>query len=155
DLLQLDISPGRMSGGAPVVDSSGRLVGLMVRNDRGPIAIGMMDGVSSVVPAKAIRALLEARQGDEPGLVPPGFLGIQLTQATDDGNPRVLARPVPDSPAASAGLRDGDEIVAVDGSPVASPEEITARIGQHAPGQKVTIGIRREGKEQSIDVTLG
>jgi serine protease Do len=158
DLLQLDIVPGRMSGGAPVVDSSGRLVGLIVRGDRGPMVAvpgGIAGGMTSVVPAKAIRALLEARQGDEPVIVRRGFLGIQLMHVIDDGNARVLAHPVPDSPAAAAGFHDGDEIVAVDGSPVASPEEITARIGQHAPGQKVTIGIRREGKEQSIEVTLG
>ena len=169
NLVQLEIASERMSAGSPVVDESGRLVGIMSHGPR-------ERGFSRIVPRKAIRSLIDARQGDTPVVVQRGFVGISLTQATDAGSSsgsgsgstggsgsgtsgsgpdRVLARPLADSPATAAGIQEGDEIVAIDGTQVSSAEDVTALIGEHMPGEKTTITVRRDGKEKPIEVTLG
>ncbi|TVR03115.1 MAG: RIP metalloprotease RseP [Deltaproteobacteria bacterium] len=57
----------------------------------------------------------------------------------------------PDSPAAAAGLMDGDEIVAVDGSPVRFFDQLTARI-RHRPGEEISLTVLRDGDE--LELTL-
>jgi serine protease Do len=58
-------------------------------------------------------------------------------------------------PAKTAGVKTGDIITAVDGKTVASPQELARVIGEMSPDKKVTLSVWRDGKSQSIDVTLG
>ena len=58
-------------------------------------------------------------------------------------------------PAAKAGLKDGDLVTAVDGKAVASYEEFTAAFQGKNAGDKVKLTVKRDGKEQEIEVTLG
>jgi len=58
----------------------------------------------------------------------------------------------PQSPAAAAGLRPGDELVSVDGTPVATFEEASAII-QAAPNRTIDVVVRRDGVEQTLRVT--
>jgi regulator of sigma E protease len=67
--------------------------------------------------------------------------------------PAVLGQVEAGGPAARAGLATGDEIVSVDGAPVANFHDIIARISAH-PGEHVTIGYRRGGETHSADVTV-
>jgi putative serine protease PepD len=59
------------------------------------------------------------------------------------------------TPAEKAGLKAGDVITALDGKPVTKADDLTAAITAHAPNDKVTLTITRNGKTQTIDVTLG
>jgi regulator of sigma E protease len=67
--------------------------------------------------------------------------------------PAVLGQVEAGGPAARAGLATGDEIVSVDGAPVANFHDIIARISAH-PGEHVTIGYRRGGETHNADVTV-
>ena len=58
-------------------------------------------------------------------------------------------------PAAKGGLRQGDVVVAVGGTPVVSAESLVAHIREQAVGSTVELTIVRDGKEQQVDVTLG
>ena len=58
------------------------------------------------------------------------------------------------SPADKAGIRDGDEIVRVDGNAVSSPSEVTRAVSAHAAGDKVDVVIQRGGHTQTMSVTL-
>ena len=59
------------------------------------------------------------------------------------------------SAAAKGGLRQGDVVVAVGGTPVVSAESLVAHIREQAVGSTVELTIVRDGKEQQVDVTLG
>ena len=148
DLLQLDLSLGMMSGGGPVVDTQGRLVGIVAFRR----ASGSQPS-SFAIPAAAVRALLDVRRGETTAVVQRGMLGIILARGREDGE-RVIAHPSDGSPAAAAGVREGDEILAVNGTKVDSLQELARLIGSHTAGQKVKLTIRREGKEQEIEATL-
>ena len=59
------------------------------------------------------------------------------------------------TPAAKAGLKAGDVITALDGKAITKADDLTAGITAHAPNDKVTLTITRNGKTLQIDVTLG
>jgi membrane-associated protease RseP (regulator of RpoE activity) len=60
----------------------------------------------------------------------------------------------PHSPAAEAGVRHGDEIVALDGHPVASGDDLMRAISRRQPGDQVNLDIKRYGRERTMEVTL-
>jgi len=67
--------------------------------------------------------------------------------------PPILGEVVPDGPAARAGLKSGDRIVAIDGDPVADFRDIQARVGAH-PGESLALTYRRGNIENSVRVTV-
>ncbi len=78
------------------------------------------------------------------------MLGVGIERA-ETGGARVTGV-IPDSPAARAGLREGDVIVAVDGRPVVELFDLTFQVGQHKPGDAGTVEVLREGKRLVLDV---
>jgi len=62
---------------------------------------------------------------------------------------------VPDSPAAQAGLRDGDIVTAVEGVKIDAEHPLDAVLVQFAPGRTVTLTVLRDGQEVQVQVTLG
>jgi len=86
---------------------------------------------------------------------PRGFLGILLGPA-EQGAQGVLVRDVtPDSPAAKAGLKRGDRIVKLDDEDVRDVEKFLRTLAGKKPGDKLNLGIVRDGKEQSVAATVG
>jgi len=61
----------------------------------------------------------------------------------------------PDTPASRAGLKRGDVILALNGQPVNSANDLRLRVSQMAPGSNVKLQISREGKTQDVSVALG
>jgi S1-C subfamily serine protease len=161
-VIQTDaaINPG--NSGGPLLDSSGRLIGV---NTAILSKSGGFAGIGLAIPADEVnRVVMQLiRRGK---VVRPG-LGIreasdQLARRLD--LPGVLILNVkPDGPAAKAGLRPthhdgdislGDVIVAVDGHKVKSLPELFAILDEHAVGDEVTLTIARDGKELRKKVTL-
>ena len=58
-------------------------------------------------------------------------------------------------PAARAGIRPGDIVISVDGSPVNNWNDFIRQLFTKRPGQRVRIGIVRDGSRRTVDVTLG
>jgi serine protease Do len=81
-----------------------------------------------------------------------GWLGISL--GGGDAGVGIL-EVIPESAAAKAGLRAGDEIQTVDGQPMKSMDHIIETIGNHSPGEKLAIVLQREGQQLTKEVELG
>ena len=58
------------------------------------------------------------------------------------------------TPAAKAGLKAGDVVTAVDGTSIASGDDLTRAIDSHKPGDTITLKYRRGGSEHTVDVKL-
>jgi serine protease DegQ len=162
DLLQTDaaISPGN-SGGA-LVDDEGRIMGVNVAylppnppGQRGAVSIGF------AIPAPTVRDVVE--QLLEDGTVEHAYLGIQPSTLTPEvaaqlGTDRqsgvVVLDVVEGSPAAAAGLAPGDLLVALDGEPLDTAEDLLGALRRAEPGQAVSLDIVRDGEELTLDAEL-
>jgi membrane-associated protease RseP (regulator of RpoE activity) len=84
------------------------------------------------------------------------YLGVRLEEEVDlpEGGARVT-EVVDESPAASAGLQEGDVIVEFEGEAVRGPAALTQRIRGREPGDHVTIGLKRDGRRETLEVELG
>jgi predicted metalloprotease with PDZ domain len=85
------------------------------------------------------------------------YLGAFIGATEEDAaHPGAVVRQVtPDSPAATAGLQNGDVITRVDGRQVEDPQTLLNVLAQHKPGDKLKFQVERAGKEKSLEVTLG
>jgi len=94
-----------------------------------------------------------------------GYLGVYMQELTDDmrkglnmdaSRSGVLISGVEeDSPAAKAGLEDGDVITKVDGKAVDSPDELRAAVRGHEPGTTTSLEVWQDGKSRNLTVTVG
>ncbi|HZQ62956.1 MAG TPA: trypsin-like peptidase domain-containing protein [Casimicrobiaceae bacterium] len=166
-LIQTDaaINPG--NSGGPLLDSAGRLIGV---NTAIYSPSGASAGIGFAVPIDTVNRVVTALI--EHGKYARPSLGIEM----DDDINAFLSRQLgvegvfvlkvePRSPAAAAGLRaariehgntviPGDVIVSVEDRPVATVARLEARLDDFKPGDKVRLGIVREGARMKVQVTL-
>ncbi len=151
------INPGN-SGGA-LVDMAGRLVGIntaIYSRSGGSIGIGF------AIPVNMARVVIEQAKGGGKSVRRP-WLGAKLQRVTPDiAESLGLARPsgvlvqevMPDSPAAKAGLKVGDLIVAMEGQPIEDPESLNSRFATRPIGGRAALAVNRSGKEIPLVVVL-
>src|SRR5262249_18568492 len=84
-----------------------------------------------------------------------GYLGVIVGPAEEGGNGILVLDVTPDSPAAQSGLKKGDKIVKLDDKEVPNVEQFLRAVAGKKPGDKINLGILRDGKEQNLGVTLG
>ena len=160
DFIQTDaaINPGN-SGGA-LVDVNGRLIGVNTAILTGGGSGNQ--GVGFAIPINMASHVM--RQVITKGKVTRGWLGVAIQPLTPD-----LARAFnlqkdqgalvggvdPASPAARAGLQQGDVILALNGQPVADARALSLATSQMQPGATVRLTVWRNGKTMDISATLG
>ena len=160
DFIQTDapINPGN-SGGA-LVDDEGHLIGINTAILSGNS--GGNQGIGFAVPINMARHDLDQILAH--GKVEHGYLGIlpqDVTPAlakafnTNGSNGALVGEVTPNSPAARAGLKEGDIVTAIDGQPVADANQLRSRIGMMNPNTTATLKVLRNGKLLDLAVTLG
>ncbi len=151
------INPGN-SGGA-LVDLSGRLVGI---NTAIFSRSGGSQGIGFAIPVNMVRGVIASAQGGS-SVVRRPWLGAKLQAVTPEiaeglGLKRpagaLVASVTPKSPAARAGLKTGDLLVAVDGQPVDDPNAFDYRFATKALGGQAHLGVMRSGRESRLAVAL-
>ncbi|MDR2587651.1 MAG: trypsin-like peptidase domain-containing protein [Coriobacteriales bacterium] len=159
NMIQTDaaINPGN-SGGA-LVNAEGKLIGI---NTLISSSSGTSAGVGFAIPSNyAMNIAQQIMAGKE---VVHAFLGVQLrtvepgsTSSLDSGVQAgaYISKVVGGSPAESAGLKEGDVITKLDGSPIASGAELVISVRGHLVGDKISLEVQRSGETKTIEVTLG
>ena len=152
-LIQVDADIVSGDSGGPLLDADGEVVGIDTAASSGTaditgFAIPIEDALDIVaqIEAGADTATIEIGY--------PGFLGIGVAD-TGTGAGAGVASVIEGTPAASAGLVAGDVITAVNGTAVASAEELTAVLGGMEPGETVSLTVTTaSGTSGTVDVTL-
>lgn len=159
DFIQIDAPINRGNSGGPAFDLKGNVIGVnsaIFSPTGGNVGIGF--AIPSDTAARIVDQLIAT------GRVTRGWLGVQVQGMTDDlarslGLARaegvIVAEPQAGSPAARAGIRSGDVIVAVDGHPVNQVRDLTRRIAEIAPGANARLDILRSGRRETLTVTIG
>jgi serine protease Do len=158
DFIQTDaaINPGN-SGGA-LVDTDGRLIGI---NTAIFSRSGGSEGIGLAIPTDLAREVMVSLVKD--GKVTRGYIGVNLQPLTpalakqfglQNDHGALVDEVMPNSPAAKAGLRNGDVIQEFNGQPVADPRHLSLAVANVAPGDKVSLRIWRDGSAKTLDVTV-
>ncbi|TFV68235.1 UNVERIFIED_ORG: PDZ domain-containing protein [Bacillus sp. AZ43] len=143
------INPGN-SGGA-LVDASGALIG--INTAIASTGAGGSIGLGFAIPVDTVRDISE--QLIATGTAVHSSLGVNTRSVTDGTRDGALVLNVePGSAAANAGIREEDVVIAVEGEPVGSSEELVVAIDAHDPGETVTVEVVRGGSSTEVEATL-
>ena len=159
NFIQTDaaINPGN-SGGA-LVDTAGNLLGIntaIYSRSGGSLGIGF------AIPAKTVQSVLN--QIVRTGTVTRGYIGVEQQNITEElatafdlpqRDGVIIAGIVKDGPADKAGLKVGDILLKLDNEKIRDTTQMLNQIAAYAPGEKKSVELLREGKNQTISIEIG
>jgi serine protease Do len=156
NFIQTDAAINLGNSGGPLVNLRGEVVGMNTAINAAGQNLGF------AVPIATVKAVLA--QLKEKGKVTRGYLGVRIGNVTEDIQ-KAFDLPTTDGafvdsvdeggPAEKAGIVKGDLITSVNGVTIKDTRLLIDRISAIQPGNKVDLGIIREGKPRTVAVTLG
>ena len=164
NMIQTDAAINSGNSGGPLIDTAGQVIGMNTA-----VAGTSSDGTSSqnigfAIPAASVESLLpELQKGGQTGNG-GGYLGVDITTLTPALRQQygftpttgaVILTVVAGSPAAKAGLVQGDVIVNIDGTAIASSEDLQKLVQKDKPGQTITITYYVGDSKRTTTATLG
>jgi putative serine protease PepD len=146
--IQTDAPINHGNSGGPLLNSSSQVIGVnaQIESDSGG-----NDGVGFAIPSDAVKSVADTIIAG--GKVQHAYLGVTIGTASSGG--AQVSTVKADTPAAKAGVKAGDIITALDGSTIATADDLTAKVSAHQSGDKVTLTIKRSSSTLKIKVTLG
>jgi serine protease Do len=157
--IQTDAAVNPGNSGGPLFDAGGSVVGI---NSQIYSNSGGYQGVSFAIPINL--AVQVKDQIVKTGKVAHSRLGVEV-QTLDQSlansfkltspNGALVAKVVPDSAAAEAGLKVGDVILKFNGASIVDAGSLSQRVGVATPGEKASIEIWRDGKTLDLTATIG
>jgi serine protease Do len=159
DYIQIDAPINKGNSGGPAFDVEGNVIGV---NTAIFSPSGGSVGIGFDIPAETAKMVVA--QLKDKGKVTRGWMGVQVQAVTQDianslglkqAEGALVAEPQPGSPAEKAGIKAGDVITAMNGTPLKDSRDLARHVAQLAPGSSVKFDIVRDGESKSISVTLG
>jgi putative serine protease PepD len=140
------INPG--NSGGPLLDGDGHVLGL---NDQIQTNSGSNSGVGFAIPSNmTARIANEIIAGKT---VKHAYVGVFLNSTTQGG--AEISEVQSGSPASSAGMQPHDVVTAINGKQISSTQQFIETVDTYAPGQTITLTIKRDGGTKTIKLTLG
>jgi serine protease Do len=159
DYIQTDAAINQGNSGGPLVNAHGELVGINTFIITGS---GSFAGAGFAIPSELARA--SAEQIIKTGTVHHGYLGISMNTVTPenatffnlpDASGAIISQVTPDSPAGHAGLKGGDVLRDLNGKKIDNSSALQVAVSEMQPGSTISLGILRDGKPETIKVTVG
>ena len=157
--IQTDVAINPGNSGGPLFNLQGEVIGI---NSQIYTRSGGFMGLSFAIPIDV--AMEVADQLRDTGIVSRGWLGVVIQEVSRDlaesfGLPKpsgaLIVNVLSGSPAQSAGLRECDVILSFNGNEIARSSELPHQVGRIRPGDKAEVEIMRDGRKQTIPVTIG
>lgn len=159
NFIQTDAAINSGNSGGALVNLNGELIGIntaILGPNGGNVGIGF------AIPSNMMKNLTE--QIIDFGEVKRGMLGVQGGEITSElaealgyesSKGAFVSQVVPDSAADDAGLKAGDIIVSINGKRIDTFSELRAKVATLGAGKEIELGVVRDGKNKTFDVTLG
>ena len=158
DYIQTDAAINRGNSGGPLFNMDGDVIGVntaILSPNGGSIGIGF--SMASNVVVRVVDQLKEF------GETRRGWLGVRIQDVTDDVAEAIglekaagaLVTDVPEGPSAEAGIKAGDVIMSFDGKEVTDTRSLVKTVGNTQVGKAVRVIVFRDGKTETLKVTLG
>ncbi|MDQ1644372.1 MAG: serine protease Do, partial [Cryptosporangiaceae bacterium] len=157
DFLQIDAPINRGNSGGPLFGTDGTVVGV---NTAIFSPSGGSVGIGFAIPSNLVKQVVA--ELEEHGHLDRGYLGVmtqklnpEMATALKLAHPTgaLVAEVEPNAPAAKAGLKPGDVITAVNGTPVSDPRALARQVAALRPGSTATVAVQRDGAEQTLKMT--
>ncbi|WP_438768420.1 DegQ family serine endoprotease [Kushneria sp. TE3] len=157
--IQTDVAINPGNSGGPLFNLDGEVVGI---NSQIFTRSGGFMGVSFAIPINV--AMDIADQLKDNGRVDRGWLGVVIQPVSEDladsfgldrARGALIAEVAPDSPAEKSGLRSGDIILRAGDSDIDTSDALPRLIGRVSPDDSIDLHVQRDGREQTIKVTVG
>ncbi|GAA0564138.1 trypsin-like peptidase domain-containing protein [Actinomadura livida] len=158
------INPG--NSGGPLVDAKGRVIGIntAIATLGGGSGLGEQQsgsiGLGFAIPINQGKRVAE--EIIRTGSVRQAKLGVLPDPRYQEGGARIMPEAVNgqepvtrNGPADKAGLKPGDVITRIDDKPIEDATDLIAQIRSRAPGDRITVTYQRDGRESTVEVTLG
>jgi serine protease Do len=160
DFLQIDAPINRGNSGGPTFDLAGEVIGI---NTAIYSPSGGSVGIGFAIPSNLASNIVE--QLKEHGKVTRGWLGVAIQNVTpeiakslglDSKKPEgaLVASVNDNSPAAKAGLRQGDVIIDANGTPIRTVHDLPRLVAETPVGQKLELTILRHGKQENVTTAV-
>jgi putative serine protease PepD len=150
--IQTDASLNPGNSGGPVLDASGKVVGIVdqiATNGSSETS----SGVGFAVPIDLVKSELSSLIAGK--TVSHAYLGVSTSSVSSTTSGALIQNVTADGPAADAGLRSGDVITKLGSTTIKGTNDLVAAIATHEPGDKVTVTVRRGSDTSDLTVTLG
>jgi len=156
--IQTDAALNVGNSGGALVDTKGLLVGITsaIYSPSGAYA-----GNSFAIPVSIVKKVVDDLR--QYGEVQRAIIGIGINELTSEIAEKqnlkevkgaLITKIYDGSAAADAKLRENDVIIKIAGIPVATPSELQEQVAKYRPGDKITVTYVRNGKENTVPVTL-
>jgi putative serine protease PepD len=145
--VQTDAALNHGNSGGPLLDANGRVVGM---NAQIASETGANSGIGYAIPVETVKQI--ADQLIASGKVEHPYLGVRIEDADNGAR---LVEVVSGSPAAEAGLRQGDVVTGVAGSEIGSADDLREAVAERKPGDSLDLTVERDGETRTVTVKLG
>jgi len=155
NFLQTDASINPGNSGGPLLNLKGEVIGI----NTAILASGQ--GIGFATPSAIAKTVIP--QLETKGKVVRGMIGVQVQNVTpelaksfgmSEARGALVAEVNPGSPAAKAGIQQGDIIIEFNGTPIHEMNELPRMVASLAPGSKATLKVLRDGKEKAMSLTI-
>src|SRR5262249_27829197 len=147
DSIQTDAAINHGNSGGPLLNQQGKVIGM---NSQIESDSGGNDGVGFAVPSNTVRSIADKLIST--GKVEHAYLGVSLQSASNGVS---LESVCSGTPAADAGLQQGDVVTIFAGKKVTTIDELRNAVDAKHPGASVSVSYTRSGKTHTTSVTLG
>lgn len=155
-LIQTDAAINSGNSGGPLINSKGQVIGINTAKASSSEGLGFAIPINTATPI--VKQIKEKGSYEQTYI---GISGVDLSQITasyqtdfkaDDGV--YIMQIYTDSPAAAAGLKEGDIITEIDGKAIDGMSALKSRMINYSPGDEIELTIEREKSSQKIKLTL-
>ncbi len=159
NLIQVDAAVNTGNSGGALVNDQGQLVGIstLVTSSSGDFS-----GIAFAIPGNYALSLADKIIAGEK--ITHAYIGLSLSTVNEQNakynnlsvdQGAYVAEVADDGPADQAGIEQGDIITAVDGESITSADSLLVAIREHSEGDVIKVTYNRDGKEDTVEVTLG